>query len=153
MIKSIIFIIYFSALNCDIKADLVYIDPPYFNIKGSHLSYHSRYHFLEGLTNYNELANFISLEKNNKEICINQSMEFESKTNFCNDMKELISKHINSIIVISYRNMGYPSIEEIKNILSEFKPLKDIYIVNLGEYSYALNRSRTKANEYLIIGR
>ena len=70
-----------------------------------------------------------------------------------NDMKELISKHINSIIVISYRNMGYPSIEEIKNILSEFKPLKDIYIVNLGEYSYALNRSRTKANEYLIIGR
>ena len=143
----------FSALNCDIKADLVYIDPPYFNIKGSHLSYHSRYHFLEGLTNYNELANFISLEKNNKEICINQSMEFESKTNFCNDMKELISKHINSIIVISYRNMGYPSIEEIKNILSEFKPLKDIYIVNLGEYSYALNRSRSKANEYLIIGR
>lgn len=142
-----------SALNCDIKADLVYFDPPYFNSKGSHLSYHSRYHFLEGLANYDELDDFISLEKNNKEIRINHSKEFESKLSFCVDLRTLISKHINSIIVISYRNMGYPSIEEIRNILSEFKPEENISVINLGEYSYALNRSRTKANEYLIIGR
>lgn len=143
----------YSALNCNTESDLVYIDPPYFNSNGSHVSYHSRYHFLEGLANYNDLDHFISLEKNNREIQINHSKEFESKLNFCNDMRELLSKHLNSIIVISYRDMGYPSIEEIKNILSEFKLEKNIHVVNLGEYSYALNRSRIKANEYLIIGR
>jgi adenine-specific DNA-methyltransferase len=142
-----------SALNCNVEADLVYIDPPYFNSKGSHISYHSRYHFLEGLTNYNELEDFISLEKNNKEIQINHSKEFESRSNFCDDMRQLLSRHINSIIVISYRDSGYPSIEEIKKILSEFKPEENIHSINLGEYSYALNRSRIKANEYLIIGR
>lgn len=142
-----------SALNCDTKADLIYIDPPYFNSKGSHLSYHSRYHFLEGLANYNELEHFISLEKNNKEIRINNLIEFESRLSFCNDLRDLISKHHNSVIVISYRNMGYPSIEEIKNILSEFKSEENIYVINLGEYSYALNRSRIKANEFLIIGK
>lgn len=135
------------------KADLIYIDPPYFNSKGSHLSYHSRYHFLEGLANYNEIENFISLEKNNKEIRINNLIEFENKLSFCNDLRELISKHRNSVIVISYRNMGYPSIEEIKNILSEFKSEESIHVINLGEYSYALNRSRIKANEFLIIGK
>lgn len=143
----------FAASKCNVEADLVYIDPPYFNSNGSHLSYHSRYHFLEGLVHYDNLEEFISLQKNNKEICINHSNEFENKLNFCVDLRNLISMHINSIIVISYRNMGYPSIEEIKNILSEFKPEEGISVINLGEYSYALNRSRTKANEYLIIGR
>lgn len=142
----------FSALNCNIKADLVYIDPPYFNSDNSHVSYHSRYHFLEGLANYNELDNFISLVKNNKEILINHSKEFENRLNFCDDLRSLLSKHIDSVIVISYRDMGYPSITEIKHILSEFKPIENIQIANLGEYSYALNRSRVKANEYLIIG-
>lgn len=151
--NKIINITNYSALNCSTEADLVYIDPPYFNSDGSHVSYHSRYHFLEGLANYNELDSFISLEKNNKEIQINHSKEFESKLNFCNDMRHLLSKHIDSIIVISYRDMGYPSIEEIRNILSEFKSIENIHVVNLGEYSYALNRSRIKANEYLIIGR
>jgi adenine-specific DNA-methyltransferase len=142
-----------SALNCDIQADLVYIDPPYFNTKGSHISYHSRYHFLEGLTNYNELEDFISLEKNNKEIQINHSKEFEYRSNFCDELRQLLSKHVNSTIVISYRDNGYPSIEKIKKILSEFKREDNIHSINLGEYSYALNRSRIKANEYLIIGR
>ena len=141
------------ALNSETKADLIYIDPPYFNSKGSHLSYHSRYHFLEGLANYNEIENFISLEKNNKEIRINNLIEFENKLSFCNDLRELISKHSNSVMVISNRNMVYPSIEEIKNILSGFKSEESIHVINLGEYSYALNRSRIKANEFLIIGK
>lgn len=41
-----------SALNCHEIADLVYIDPPYFNSKGHHTTYHSKYHFLEGLAHY-----------------------------------------------------------------------------------------------------
>lgn len=143
-------IINFSALSCNAQAELLYIDPPYFNSEGSHVSYHSRYHFLEGLTRYNELEAHISHNKNNKEIQINNSKEFESKLNFCDDLRNLISKHRNSIIVISYRDQGFPDIEALKDIILEFK--NGVNIVNLGEYSYALNRSRKKSKEYLIIG-
>ena len=51
-----------SALNCTESANLVYIDPPYFK-NNSNVTYHSKYHFLEGLANYDQLGNFIDYTK------------------------------------------------------------------------------------------
>jgi len=48
-----------SALDCRYQADLVYIDPPYFT-ENSNTSYHSKYHFLEGLTHYNQIEKNIN---------------------------------------------------------------------------------------------
>jgi len=139
-----------SALNCNVRADLVYIDPPYFNEKGSHVSYHSRYHFLEGLANYNEIDKSISVNKSNKEILINKSNEFEIKENFCDDLSRLVEIHRNSIIVISYRNHGIPTISQILDIVSNYKV--NVSIHDLGDYFYALNRNNMGKKEYLIIG-
>jgi len=142
-----------SALNCNYFADLVYIDPPYFNENGTHVSYHSRYHFLEGLANYDILESKMSLQKNNKEIIINKIKEFEDKSSFCSDLECLVSKYKDSIIAISYRNNGYPSIDEIANILKSQIQCCKVDIIDLGDYSYALNRSNLGKKEYLIIGR
>jgi len=142
-----------SALNCSYSADLVYIDPPYFNENGTHVSYHSRYHFLEGLSNYDNLESNISLQKNNKEIIINKTAEFEDKKTFCNDLADLVEKHNNSIIAISYRNHGYPSIDDISQILKTHMINCKVEIIDLGDYSYALNRSNLGKKEFLIIGR
>jgi len=141
-----------SALNCNEVADLVYIDPPYFSSKGSHTTYHSKYHFLEGLANYAEIVNNINLEKNNKEIIINKSEEFERPARFLHDLEQLILNHINSIIVISYRNNGVPSIQEITNLLIQCKPGCQVHTIDLGMYGYALNKSNKVNNEFLIIG-
>ena len=141
----------FSALNCPLDADLVYIDPPYFK-KESSTSYHSKYHFLEGLVNYYEIPNNINFNKNNREITINASREFEDKANFLNDLRNLINNHTHSHIVISYRNNGIPSIQEISELLRTFNNY-DVMEYNLGKYSYALNKNNNFNQEVLFICR
>ncbi|MCX2429889.1 DNA adenine methylase [Pedobacter sp. GR22-10] len=140
----------FSALDCNEAADLVYIDPPYFH-KDSHVTYHSKYHFLEGLANYHDIVSNINHQTKNKEITINKKSEFESKLHFLSDLEALFLKHKNSKIVISYRNNGIPSIPEICDLLSKYK--KSVESINLGKYNYALNRNNDENYEYLIIGK
>lgn len=141
----------FSALNCHLDADLVYIDPPYFK-KESSTSYHSKYHFLEGLVNYYDIPENINFNKNNREITINASREFEDKTNFLNDLRILINNHLNSHIIISYRNNGIPSTEEISELLSEFNVF-EVLEYNLGKYNYALNKNNNVNEEVLFVCR
>ncbi len=138
-----------SALNCHLNADLVYIDPPYFK-KESSTSYHSKYHFLEGLVNYYDIPENINFNKNNREIVINASREFEDKNNFLNDLIILINNHLNSHIVISYRNNGIPSIEEISELLREFNVF-EVLEYNLGKYNYALNKNNNVNEEVLFV--
>lgn len=139
----------FSALNCPLKADLLYIDPPYFK-KESSTSYHSKYHFLEGLVNYYDIPDNINFDKKNREITINASKEFEDKTNFLNDLQNLICKHPDSHIVMSYRNNGIPSIKEIGDLLRSFNTF-EILEYNLGKYNYALNKNNNMNEEILIV--
>lgn len=140
----------YSALNCPINTDLIYIDPPYFSVNGSHVSYHSRYHFLEGLANYDQIEHFISNQRANKEILINNNSEFEVKSSFLIDLSKLIQRYQNSIIAISYCSPGYPEIEDIANIIRAYK--QNCHVESLGDYSYALNRSNSGKREFLIIG-
>ncbi|KAF9659991.1 DNA adenine methylase [Tenacibaculum mesophilum] len=140
-----------SALDCNETADLVYIDPPYFNNKGHHTTYHSKYHFLEGLANYNDIISNIDHSKKNKEIKINKSDEFERKETFLRDLKLLIDKHPNSNIVISYRNNGVPSINELEELIQETRENYINHTIDLGTYGYALNKSNNINNEFLIV--
>jgi adenine-specific DNA-methyltransferase len=144
------FSVNYSALNCPINADLVYIDPPYFQHKQSHVSYHKRYHFLEGLAHYESLEENINHSKANNEIGLNASSEFENKDKFITDLETLIKKHKESIIVISYRNNAYPSITQIECVLSAYKT--NVKCVSLGNHGYALNKSNSENYEYLFIG-
>lgn len=141
----------FSALNCPRGADLIYIDPPYFSSSGSHTTYHSKYHFLEGLANYNEIEINIDWEKRNNEIKINKSSEFEKPNSFLLQLEELVCKYPDSQIVISYRNKGIPTIEEISDMLRQVRPNNRVLSIDLGLYNYALNKSNDTNNEFLII--
>ncbi|MDR6159900.1 adenine-specific DNA-methyltransferase [Chryseobacterium sp. SLBN-27] len=141
----------FSALNFPLNADLVYIDPPYFK-KESSTSYHSKYHFLEGLVNYYEIPNNINFNKNNREIIINASREFEDKSNFLEDLRSLVNNHLNSHIVISYRNNGVPSIQQIGDLLRGFTEFETLEY-NLGKYNYALNKNNKLNEEVLFVCR
>ncbi len=141
-----------SALNCTKTADLVYIDPPYFSANKSHTTYHSKYHFLEGLANYDQIEDNINFKKLNNEISLNKSDEFEKSSTFIPELKDLILKHQHSIVVISYRNNGIPTIQEITELMQKCKPNYIVHTLDLGQYGYALSKSNTVNNEYLIIG-
>ncbi|TDP58859.1 DNA adenine methylase [Flavobacterium dankookense] len=138
-----------SALQCNLQADLVYIDPPYFR-SVNHVPYHSKYHFLEGLANYNLIPENIDHTKLHREINLNKSNEFENKNTFLNDLEELIEMHQNSIIAISYRSNGVPTIAEIESLLNQYK--NNVRAINLKKYSYALNSKGSENYEFLILG-
>lgn len=141
----------FNALNCPKSADLIYIDPPYFSTTRNHTTYHSKYHFLEGLAHYNEIAQNIDFSKKNNEILLNKSNDFEKPEFFTEQLGQLINMHPGAIIAISYRNNGIPNIEEIEETVRASRPNDRILVIDLGLYGYALNKSNSSNNEFLII--
>ena len=141
-----------SALNCDKNADLVYIDTPYFREKQSAvITYHNRYHFLEGLMHYEEIPNQINYEKVNREIKLGKYNEFEQKSHYIEDLNALLSRHQNSIIALSYTSTGFPSVEKLCEIIVQYK--EQVIVCNLGNHSFALNHNNEDRKEVLIIGR
>lgn len=140
----------FSALNLHRYADLVYIDTPYFTTQGTNVSYHARYHFLEGLVNYEQIPEYISRTKNNLELTLHQCDEFEQKATFVQNLDALLAMHEQSIIALSYTSNGYPTIDELVELMCLHKPHVDA--VSLGRHSFALNHNNANREEFLIIG-
>lgn len=144
-----------NAMDLEGNYDLVYIDPPYVDINGDHdtVDYLYCYHFLEGFSNYD---------------CWNDSIDFETKNlrfqktlyptefkrrNVLNSFNELFEKFQDSIIVVSYKKNGIPSIEEIEILLKKYK--QNVRIESM-HYKYALNKQNGNAKdnrEVLFIAR
>lgn len=144
-----------SALDLDPYGyDLVYLDPPYLRQDHDHESsnYLRCYHFLEGLSNYQtweELIDFGSKNLRFKDDVITNDFS----TAMVNETYEkLITKYRNSIIVLSYKMGGIPSIEFLKELVKKIKGNVHTYDKS---YIYALNRQNGNAKknkEVLIIG-
>lgn len=139
-----------SALHCTQTADLCYIDTPYFNKASNHVTYHARYHFIEGLMNYPFIRMHMNMDKRNKELDFNQCAEFEQAVNFENDLRALFAKYHDSILVMSYTSKGYPSIDRLEEIMSGYKA--NVQVIALGSHPFALNRSNENREEVIIIG-
>lgn len=140
-----------SALSCNIHADLVYIDTPYFSKRNStSITYHNRYHFLEGLMHYEEIPTLINNKKVNLEMSVGKCPEFEVRSNYLNELDELICNHKDSVIALSYTTEGYPSIDELGEVIRRYKP--EIHICYLGKHGFALNHNNKERQEVLIIG-
>lgn len=125
--------------------DLVYIDPPYTNRSGITVDYLQFYHFLEGLSKYNEWGECINYKR--KHLC------FKKDNNPWNNPKlikqtfwDLLGKFKDSLLLISYREDGIPSILEIVRYLEGLN--KRATVQSLG-YKYVL--SNNKSAEVLII--
>ena len=133
----------------------MYLDPPYVknNIKKEGANYLNYYHFLEGLSNYNEWGQQIDFDS--KTLKINNSFlpnHFTSSI-VLQTFEKLIYKFQRSIIVISYKYGGIPSIDDIIRILEKFG--KKVYTESI-HYKYALNKQNGNAvlnREFLIIGK
>lgn len=139
-----------TALNLRDEADLVYIDTPYFSPQGSNVSYHSRYHFLEGLVNYEHIPENVNQSKNNLELNIHQCDEFEQKATFIQNLDALLTMHEHSKIALSYTSNGYPTIDELVEIMHQHKD--HVEAVSLGKHPFALNHNNDNREEFLIIG-
>jgi adenine-specific DNA-methyltransferase len=137
----------YSALECPLTADLVYLDPPYIS-KKSHTTYQSRYHFLEALAYFPDIQNHIDWNKKNREFKYTECNDFESRTHIFMNLKILIDIYKSSFIMLSYRTGGIPTIDEIKE-----------YLISTGRkyncfnrhHSYALHKNNGYLEEILFI--
>jgi len=132
----------------DIKTDLVYFDTPYIPQKGTLTHYRDFYHFLDGLTNYEDWHKEIDYNTKHRKLQSTYNI-WEDKKNIINAFENLIKKFKNSIIVISYRSDGIPTIEEISDILKKYG--KDVNIETI-DYQYVLSKKQN-LKEVLIIGK
>lgn len=119
------------------KYDLVYLDPPYCRTeKNVPTNYDSLYHFLEGTMDYYNWADKIDYTKINRPL-MKRDKSWDKNTIITN-FDKIFNIFQDSIIVLSYGEPGYPSIESIKNILYQYK--SNIKIKRK-EYTYKLNHS------------
>jgi len=142
-----------SVFDVEGEFDLVYLDAPYFksNTTNETSNYHKIYHFLEGLTFYNEWPNQIDFLSRN--LRLNEALQSEliTKENIREQFEKLFVKFRKSKIVVSYKYGGVPSIDWLTKTLKSIK--QEVYTVSK-HYSYALNHQNgdaTNNREVLII--
>lgn len=142
------------AVNCDILEinqtfDAVYIDPPYIKKTGT-VDYLNYYHFLEGLVNYDSWNDMIDLTSSNKRMMYPFQNQFRP---YCGlqTLENIICKFHDSKLIVSYKDGGIPSIDELVGVIQQYKRR---VVVHKTSYKYALSKNNSGSNscEYIIVG-
>lgn len=140
--------------DIDVRADLVYFDPPYLTSRSDN-DYIRRYHFVEGLVKgWKGLE--IDMSTKTKKFK-KYSSPFDSKYTVNEALDRLFSIHKESILVVSYSSNSIPSKEEMIEILGRYKKnviLKEIdYLYSFGNQNHKIGDNANKVKEYLFIAR
>lgn len=135
--------------------DLVYLDPPYVK-RGTHnetADYALCYHFLEGLARYREWSSLINYSSRLKRISVPGVSDWTDVDRNKLAFERIFDKFNRSILVISYKKYGYPSVDTLIRML---KRLGKQVAVHTKHYKYALNQQNGSAKlnrECLIIAK
>lgn len=143
-----------NALNLDAVAmpgnyDLVYIDPPYISGEGVAVDYLGFYHFLEGLTMYDEWEQQIDFSAKHLRLKTKQNPWLDKKQ-IVQAFERLFQRYRDSIIVVSYRSDGIPGEQDLADLLAKYK--HKVTVEHFGAYKYALSKNGS-SKEILFIGR
>jgi len=136
-----------DALQSPTGFDLVYIDPPYLNQKGTGVDYRAFYHFLEGLMMYENWADYIDHNSKHRRLKPEQSA-WNSAAAIVDEFERLVQRHRDSMLVISYRDDGIPAKEQLLQLLHRHKA--QVYEATQ-PMQYAL--AHRKSHELLLIAR
>jgi len=126
--------------------DLVYIDPPYISSKGVSVDYLDFYHFLEGLADYDRWKDMINYRTINRRFRRHDN-PWNDKLRIRLKFRELFEKFRGSILVVSYRSDGIPSLKQLVSDLRMFKSRVRVYTFD--DYKYVLSNAPT--SEALIV--
>jgi len=137
-----------DALDAPAGHDLVYVDPPYVSGRNVGVDYHGFYHFLEGLTDYTRWPGRVDYDSKHRRLKPIASPWTRAETNL-DAFRRLFHRFADSILVVSYRSDGHPSVDQLHELLAEVKPR--VRVATLDRYQYALSTNR-KSREVLLIG-
>ena len=128
--------------------DLVYIDPPYISRRGAAVDYREFYHFLEGLTMYDEWGEHIDCRSKHRRLKP-QPGEWTDKKRIHAAFDRLFRRYQGSILVVSYRSDDIPSESELVSLIRRYK--HDVRAEHFGQYKYVLS-TNSESKEILLIG-
>jgi len=127
--------------------DLVYIDPPYVNARGTGVDYAHFYHFLEGLVDYAGWAERIDHGSKHRRMRPVESPWTHPRT-IAGAFDGLFARFKDSQLAVSYRNDGIPTIDELVAMLRRHG--RRVRVHELRRYQYALSTQRD-THEVLIV--
>ncbi|WP_338863766.1 DNA adenine methylase [Myxococcus stipitatus] len=128
------------------RADLAYLDPPYISGKGVGVDYAGFYHFLEGLTEYARWPERVDAEYKHRPYKRVDS-PWNRPARIASAFDAVFDRWRDSVIAVSYRSDGIPSVDALKTLLERHK--KKVVVRTL-EYQYALSTNQ-KSREVLLI--
>ncbi len=137
-----------DALDVPGEYDLVYIDTPYISKRGVAVDYLWFYHFLEGLTMYDEWNKHIDRRSKHRRLRPRPS-EWTDKKQIRAAFDRLFQRYQRSILVVSYRSDGIPSESELVSMLKRYK--RNVCVEHFGQYKYVLS-TNSESKEILLIG-
>ncbi len=142
-----------DSMNINTKADLVYIDPPYYS-PASDNEYVRRYHFVEGLSRgWKDVE--MQWETKTKKFK-NYPTPFSTRNGAYDAFDKLFEKHKDSILVISYSSNSFPTKDEMLSLLSKYKPEVEVvaidYTYSIGNQGHKVNDNKNRVQEYIFIG-
>ncbi len=139
-----------DSMNLNVKADLVYIDPPYYTPKSDN-EYVRRYHFVEGLARDWEGVEIQEETKTKK--FKSYPTPFSTKIGATDAFDNLFKKHSKSILIVSYSSNSLPTMDEMVSLLKKYKEHVDVVPIDY-KYSFGTrtNTSRNDVKEYIFVG-
>lgn len=142
-----------DAMDIRQKADLVYIDPPYYSPLSDN-EYVRRYHFVEGLVRNWQGVEMQWHTKTKK--FKNYPTPFSSRKGAYDAFDLLFKKHKDSIIMVSYSSNSLPTKDEMTELMAKHKKNVDVISVDhrysFGNQAHKVEDNNNKVQEYLFVG-
>ena len=126
----------------------MYIDTPYLNESGIGVDYADFYHFLCGIVDYENWYSHIDYSSKHLRLCREPNVWNRAESIYL-AFEKLFARFQKSVLAISYRSNGIPSIKELVSILEKLG--KKVEIHQSGDMKYVL--STKQSNEILIVAR
>lgn len=131
------------------KFDMVYIDPPYVSGRGVGVDYAHFYHFLEGMLDYDGWPERIDWSSRHRRMKASPSPWVDRRM-VGEAFARVFDRYRDSILAVSYRSDGVPTIGELADLLRAHKRRVEVH--EYARYQYALSTNR-RSREVLLIAR
>jgi len=142
-----------DAMQAKTRADLVYLDPPYFSPLSDN-EYVRRYHFVEGLARDWDGVDIQWHTKTRK--FKSYPTPFSSQVGATAAFDHLFKKLKDSILVVSYSSNSLPTKDEMLHLMATYKRHVEVFEID-HRYSFANQGDtgsdiRNQVKEYLFVG-
>lgn len=137
----------------DNNFDLVYLDPPYWS-PFSDNDYVRRYHFVEGYSSYWKNLP-VDMNTKTRKFKSYESV-FSERESATKALEKLFDRYSNSIIAVSYSSNGYPTKDELFEMLQSVKKEVKVYEIDyrysFGNHGHKVGKIKDRVREYLFVG-